>query len=160
FVFLVRTLERLGVSAVVIEDKIGLKKNSLFGRDANQLQDSIDGFAHKISTGKRAQVTEDFMIFARIESLILSKGLADALRRGNGYIDAGADGIMIHSNKSSGSEIVAFCKEYRKFAKRVPLVVVPTTYDHAYDHKLGRCGVNIIVYANHLLRSAYPAMVQ
>ena len=158
FVFLVRTLERLGVSAVVIEDKVGLKKNSLLQK-TNQVQDSIDSFAHKISCGKRAQVTDDFMIFARIESLILNKGRDDALRRASAYVEAGADGLMIHSNKPSVTEIAAFCKEYRKLAKRVPLLAVPTTYDSARDQNLAQQGINIVVYANHLLRSAYPAML-
>lgn len=160
FVFWVRTLERLGVSAVVIEDKIGLKRNSLFGSDSNQLQDSIESFASKISAGKGAQVTEDFMIFARIESLVQRKGVADALRRAQAYIDAGADGVMIHSVKTSGAEIVAFCKEYKKSSKRVPLAAVPTTYDSEREHDLARNGVNLIIYANQLLRSAYPAMIQ
>jgi phosphoenolpyruvate phosphomutase len=159
FVFLVRTLERLGVSAVVIEDKVGLKKNSLFGWRAHQMQDSSEAFAHKIAAGKRAQVTDDFFIFARIESLILNKGHADAVRRARAYIEAGADGIMIHSNKHSTAEIVAFCKRYKRLAKRVPLVAVPTTYERARDYALAKLGVNIVVYANHLLRSAYPAMV-
>ena len=160
FAFLVRTLERLGVSAVVIEDKIGPKKNSLFASNGTQAQDSIDGFAEKIAAGKRAQVTEEFMIFARIESLILDKRHDDALRRGMAYIEAGADGLMIHSNKDSGSEIIAFCKEYQRLSRRVPLAAAPTTYDSAHEQQLAKHGVNVVIYANHLLRSAYPAMVR
>ncbi len=159
FVYTVRTLERLGVSAVIIEDKIGLKKNSLFGTDAGQEQDTIEDFSHKIREGKKAQVTEDFMIIARIESLILQQGLEDALARAKGYIAAGADAIMIHSKEKTPDEILAFCAGFKKLPKRVPLVVVPTTFDTIYEKELIEAGVNVVIYANQLLRSAYPAMV-
>lgn len=159
FTFTVKSLERLGVSAVIIEDKVGLKKNSLFGTDVKQTQDSIENFCKKIQYGKRAQVTEDFMIIARIESLILKQGLEDALKRARAYIDAGADGIMIHSKEKSPDEILEFCREYKKFNYRVPLVVVPSTYNSIKEQELIAAGVNIVIYANQLLRSAYPAMV-
>ncbi|HON19487.1 MAG TPA: phosphoenolpyruvate mutase [Salinivirgaceae bacterium] len=159
FVFTVRSLERLGVSAVIIEDKTGLKKNSLLGTDVVQTQASIEDFCYKISQGKKAQVTQNFMIIARIESLILKKGLNDALQRAKAYIEAGADGIMIHSKEKDGKEIFDFCREYKKFDKRVPLVAVPSSYSHVYEKELSEAGVNIVIYANHLLRSAYPAMV-
>jgi len=159
FVFTVRTLERLGLSAIIIEDKIGLKKNSLFGTDVEQVQDTVEDFCYKISMGKKAQVTTDFMIIARIESLILKKGMNDALTRAKAYIEAGADGIMIHSKEKTPDEILEFCLEYKKFEKRVPLVVVPTTFNQVYEEQLAEAGVNIVIYANHLLRSAYPAMV-
>jgi phosphoenolpyruvate phosphomutase len=160
FVFMVRTLERLGVSAVIIEDKKGLKRNSLFGTDAEQVQEEIEDFAHKISVGRKAQVTDDFMIIARIESLILKAGMDDALARARAYIAAGANGIMIHSKEPTTDEILTFCKEYAKFDDRVPLVVVPSTYSYATEDELAAAGVRIVIYANHLLRSAYPAMVQ
>jgi phosphoenolpyruvate mutase len=160
FVFMVRTLERLGVSAVIIEDKKGLKRNSLFGIEAEQVQEEIEDFAHKISSGRKAQVTDDFMIIARIESLILKAGMDDALARARAYIAAGANGIMIHSREPTTDEILTFCKEYAKFDDRVPLVVVPSTYSHATEDELAAAGVRIVIYANHLLRSAYPAMVQ
>ena len=160
FVYTVRTLERLGVSAIVIEDKIGPKKNSLFGTDVEQTQDAIENFCKKISAGKKAQVTDDFMIIARIESLILKKGLKDALKRAKAYIRAGADGIMIHSKEKEPKEILEFCKKYKRFENRVPLVVVPTTYNTITEDDLINAGVNIVIYANHLLRSAYPAMVR
>ncbi len=160
FVFTVKTLERLGVSATIIEDKIGLKKNSLFGTDVEQTQDSIDNFCHKIEMGKKARVTEDFMIIARIESFILKQGLEDALRRGRAYIEAGADGIMIHSKEKSPSEIFTFCRAYKQFSRRVPLVVVPTSYSSVREEELTSEGVNIVIYANQLIRSAYPAMVR
>ncbi len=160
FVFMVRTLERLGISAVIIEDKKGLKRNSLFGTDAGQVQDDIEDFAAKISSGKHAQVTDDFMIIARIESLILKAGMNDALARARAYIDAGADGIMIHSKESTFDEVLTFCKEYEKFEIRVPLVVVPSTYSHTTEEELSNAGVRIVIYANQFLRSAYPAMVQ
>ncbi len=159
FVFTVRTLERLGVSAIIIEDKTGLKKNSLFGTEVAQTQDSIENFSHKIRMGKRAQVTDSFMIIARIESLILKKGLEDALIRAKAYIEAGADGIMIHSKEKDGKEIFDFLAEYKKFDKKVPVVVVPSSYNHVYEKELADAGANIVIYANHLLRSAYPAMV-
>ena len=159
FVYTVRTLERHGISATIIEDKIGLKKNSLLGNDVKQSQDSIENFCHKIRAGKKAQVSDDFMIIARIESLILEAGQEDAIRRARAYIDAGADGIMIHSRQKDGKEVFAFCKEYNKFPNRKPLVVVPTTYNTITDHELAENGANIIIYANHMLRSAYPAMV-
>lgn len=159
FVFMVRTLERLGVSAVIIEDKIGLKKNSLFGMEAEQVQDNKENFAEKIRRGKRAQVTDEFMIIARIESLILKKGLEDAFARAECYIDAGVDGIMIHSKEDSPDEILAFCRGYEQFKRKPPLVVVPTTYNQITEEKLAAAGVKIIIHANHLLRSAYPAMI-
>jgi phosphoenolpyruvate phosphomutase len=160
FVFMVRTLERLGVSAVIIEDKKGLKKNSLFGTDVAQIQDSIENFTHKISSGKQAQVTDDFMIIARIESLILKAGMDDALIRARAYVDAGADGIMIHSKEKSPDEVMIFCKAYAEFNNRVPLVVVPSTYSQTTEDELAAVGVRIVIYANQLLRSAYPAMVE
>ncbi|NQU22428.1 MAG: phosphoenolpyruvate mutase [Candidatus Nealsonbacteria bacterium] len=160
FVFTVRTLERLGVSAVIIEDKKGLKKNSLFGTDVEQTQDDIEAFAHKVSCGKRAQVTDDFMIIARIESLILKAGMDDALTRARAYVAAGANGIMIHSKEPTAHEVLTFCKEYAKFDDRVPLVAVPSTYSLATEDELAEAGVRIVIYANQLLRSAYPAMVQ
>lgn len=158
FVFTVRTLERHGVSAVIIEDKTGLKKNSLFGTDAIQTQDSIEHFCQKIRAGKEAQITSDFMIIARIESLIAGKGVDDALLRADAYVEAGADGIMIHSKNKSGDDIREFCLEFRKKHHRIPLVVVPTTYNHIYEKELAEWGANVVIYANHLLRAAYPAM--
>jgi len=158
FVFLVKTLERLGVSAVIVEDKIGLKKNSLLGTDVEQKQDSIEKFSKKITKGKKAQVTSEFMIIARIESLILKKGMKDAINRAKKFISAGADGIMIHSKEKSPDEILKFCRQYSKLKDKVPLVAVPTTYDKIKEKDLKKAGVNVVIYANHMLRSAYPAM--
>ncbi|MDR2345032.1 MAG: phosphoenolpyruvate mutase [Planctomycetaceae bacterium] len=158
FTYTVRTLERLGVSAVIIEDKTGLKMNSLFGTEVTQTQETVETFCRKIKMGKNAQITQDFMIIARIESLILEQGLDDALIRANAYIRAGADGIMIHSCSKKPDEIFAFCQKYNKFEKRVPLVVVPTAYHQVYEKELIEEGVNVVIYANHLLRAAYPAM--
>ena len=159
FAFTVRTLERLGISAIIIEDKVGLKKNSLFGTAVKQEQDTIEGFCAKIRTGKQAQITEDFMIIARIESLIAGKGIDDAMQRALAYIEAGADGIMIHSKEKSGEDIKQFCKALREKNASIPIVVVPTTYNHITEDELSSWGVNIVIYANHLLRAAYPAMV-
>jgi phosphoenolpyruvate phosphomutase len=159
FGLMVRTLERLGVSAVIIEDKVGLKKNSLFGTEANQQQDSIESFCHKIAQGKRSQVTDSFMVIARIESLILNAGLEDALARAHAYLEAGADGIMIHSKAETPEEIFEFARAYQQFRRRGPLVVVPTTYHQVRESDLVKAGVNVVIYANHLLRAAYPAMM-
>ena len=158
FVYTVRTLERLGVSAVIIEDKNGLKRNSLFGAEVEQTQDSIEHFCEKIRAGKKVQLTDDFMIIARIESLILEKGLKDALNRADAYVKAGADGIMIHSRNKNPEEIFAFCDAFRENYPDIPLVVVPTSYNHVTEAELIEHGVSIVIYANHLIRSAYPAM--
>jgi phosphoenolpyruvate phosphomutase len=159
FIFTVKTLERLGVSAIIIEDKTGLKKNSLFGTDVPQTQDTIEKFSNKIRAGKRTQVTKTFMIIARIESLILKQGMDDAITRAKAYIEAGADAIMIHSKEKDGNEILEFCELFKGFEKQVPLVVVPSSYNHLYEEELIEAGANVVIYANHLLRSAYPAMV-
>ncbi len=160
FVFTVRTLERLGVSAVIIEEKVGLKQNSLFGTDAGQTQDSIEGFCSKIQAGKEAQVTRDFMIIARCESLIAGKHVEDALERCHAYVTAGADGIMIHSKNKDGQDIKEFCQRFREVDNHTPIVAVPTTYGQFTEAELAEWGINIVIYANHMLRSAYPAMVK
>jgi phosphoenolpyruvate phosphomutase len=159
FVFTVRTLERLGVSAVIIEDKVGLKKNSLFGTDVKQHQDSIANFSKKIQAGREARITDDFMVIARIESLILKSGMEDALARAKAYIQAGADAIMIHSKEKSPDEILEFCRKYGKFERKAPLIAVPSSYNTIYEDELAEAGINIVIYANQLLRSAYPAML-
>lgn len=160
FVFTVRTLERTGVSAVIIEDKIGLKKNSLFGNDVAQTQDTIENFCNKIKVGKRAQITDDFMIISRIESLILEKGMDDAVERAKSYIKAGTDGIMIHSRQKSPFEILEFCKILRVYDENIPVVVVPTSFNEISAKELGEAGVNVVIYANHMLRAAYPGMMK
>ena len=158
FVYTVRTLERNGISAVVIEDKAGLKKNSLFGTDVQQELASIDDFCEKISTGKRAQITKEFMIIARLESLIAGMPVSDALQRSRAYVAAGADGIMIHSKEKSGDDIKEFCETFRGEYSNIPLVLVPTTYNHFTEKELASWGAAIVIYANHMLRSSYPAM--
>ena len=160
FVFTVRTLERLGVSAIIVEDKTGLKKNSLFGTEVEQHQESIEDFCDKIVAGKKAQVSDDFMIIARIESLILKAGMDDAIARAKAYIEAGVDGIMIHSKEKKPDEIIEFCNIYQTFGQRVPLVVVPTCFDSVSEDELADIGVNVVIYANHMLRSAYSAMTE
>lgn len=159
FVYTVKTLERLGVSAIIIEDKTGLKKNSLFGTEVEQTQDTIEHFCNKIRAGREARVTSDFMIISRIESLIAKAGMEDAINRAKAYIEAGADGIMIHSKEKDGKEIIEFCRRYNKFEIKVPLIVVPTSYNFMKEDELVELGINVIIYANHLIRSAYPAMV-
>ncbi len=160
FVYNVRTLERIGVSAVIIEDKTGLKRNSLFGTEVVQSQDTIENFAAKIEAGKRAQLSDDFMIIARIESLILDKGMEDALERARAFTLAGADGIMIHSRKKDPSEIFEFCDRFRAEDKRTPLVVVPTSFNQVTEDVLASHGVNMVIYANQLMRAAFPVMQQ
>lgn len=159
FVFNIKTIERMGVSAIIIEDKIGLKKNSLFGTDVEQTQDSIEKFCEKIRAGKKALLTDEFMIIARIESLILKQGMDDAIKRAKAYINAGADGIMIHSREKEPDEIFEFCEKFNEFAPNVPLVVVPTSFNQVYEDEFAKKGVNIVIYANHLIRSAYPSMM-
>lgn len=160
FVFTVRTLERNGISAVIIEDKIGLKKNSLFGTEVPQVQDSIEHFSIKIKEGKLSQVTDDFMIIARVESFILGKTLDDAIQRAHAYVEAGADGIMIHSKEKSGEDIINFCIAFRTTDKTTPIVVVPSTFNHITEQELTKIGVKIVIYANHMLRASYPAMLK
>ncbi len=158
FEFTVKALERVGVSAIIIEDKTGLKKNSLFGNKVKQSQETIEKFCHKIKVGKKAQRTNDFLIIARVESLILDKGIEDALKRSKAYLKAGADGIMIHSRKKNPKEIFDFIKKFRKVEKEKVLVVVPTSYNGVKFDKFKELGVNVVIYANHMLRSAYPNM--
>ncbi len=158
FVYNVRTLERLGISAVIIEDKTGLKQNSLFGTEVKQTQESIESFCQKIRAGKNAQKTKDFMIIARCESLILNQGMEDAITRCRAYVAAGVDGVMIHSCKKDPAEILAFCRLFRSEDKVTPLITVPTTYNVITEQELQSAGVNIVIHANHLLRSAFPAM--
>ena len=160
FVYNVRTLERMGVSAIIIEDKTGLKKNSLFGTEVEQTQDSIENFSAKIAAGKKARLTDDFMIIARIESLILERGMDDALTRAAAFVKAGADGIMIHSRKKDPAEIFEFCDKFRELDKKTPIVVVPTSFNSVTEEELSQHGVNIVIYANQLMRAAFPAMQQ
>lgn len=156
--FTVRSLERLGVSAIIIEDKEGLKRNSLLGNDVPQTQSEISVFCDRIRAAKEAQVTDDFMVIARIESLILDAGMNDAMVRALAYVDAGADGIMIHSRKTTPDEILEFCHKFRRENSHIPLVVVPTSFSVVSEDELQRAGVNLVIYANQLLRAAYPNM--
>jgi phosphoenolpyruvate phosphomutase / 2-hydroxyethylphosphonate cytidylyltransferase len=160
FVYTVRTLERIGVSAIIVEDKIGLKRNSLFGTEAGQEQETIENFCAKIRKGKQSQITDHFMIIARIESLILDKGMDDALSRAFAYIEAGADGIMIHSKKRVPDEVIEFCRLFREKDKATPIIVVPSTFPGVTEVRLAEAGANIVIYANHLLRASYPAMIK
>lgn len=160
FVYTVRSLERMGVSAIIIEDKTGLKKNSLFGTEVEQTQDTIEHFCEKIVAGKKVQLTDDFMIIARIESLILNQGMEDAMNRARAYVKAGADGIMIHSRKTDPAEILEFCDLFRAEDKKTPIVVVPSSFNSITEAELAQHGVNIVIYANQLTRSAFPAMEQ
>ncbi|MBN1649076.1 MAG: phosphoenolpyruvate mutase [Spirochaetales bacterium] len=158
FAYMVKTLERLGVSAVIIEDKKGLKKNSLFGTDVAQTRCTIEEFAEKLKAGRQAASTDDFMIIARIESLILKAGMDDAVTRAKAYIEAGCDGIMIHSKEKKADEILEFLQKYGSFDRKVPVIVVPTSYNYITEEELAKAGANVVIYANHMLRSAYPAM--
>ena len=158
FVYTVRSLEKMGVSAVIIEDKKGLKKNSLFGTEVKQTQATIEEMSAKIAAGKKAQLTDDFMIIARIESLILEQGMEDALARAHAFVAAGADGIMIHSRKKEPDEILEFCDKFRADNKKTPIVVVPSSFNVITEEELAAHGVNIVIYANQLTRAAFPAM--
>jgi len=160
FEFTVKSLDRIGVSAIIIEDKTGLKKNSLFGNDVFQTQDSIENFCDKISRGKLAQISDDFMIIARIESLILEAGMEDALTRADAYINAGADGIMIHSKHKNPAEIIEFMQKFREKNKITPVVVVPSSFNSVTIEEFEEMGANVVITANHMLRAAYPAMLK
>lgn len=158
FVYNIRTMERMGISAVIIEDKTGLKKNSLFGTDVEQTQDSIENFSAKLRAGRLALKSNDFLLIARIESLILDKGMDDALARAFAFTKAGAHGIMIHSRKKDPSEIFEFCEKFRAVDKTSPLVVVPTSFNSVTEDEFAKRGVNIVIYANQFTRSGFPAM--
>ncbi|MBR0425250.1 MAG: phosphoenolpyruvate mutase [Clostridia bacterium] len=158
FVYTVRSLERLGVSMVIIEDKTGLKKNSLFGTEVVQTQDTIENFSAKIRAGKKAQRTKEFMICARIESLILEQGMEDALTRAFAFVEAGADAIMIHSRKKDPSEIQEFIEKFRAKDTTTPIVLVPTSFNSVTEEEWKKRGANIIIYANQLMRAEVPAM--
>lgn len=158
FVYTVRSLERMGVSMVIIEDKTGLKKNSLFGTEVVQTQDTIENFCEKIKAGKAAQKTKDFMICARIESLILEQGMDDALKRAFAFSEAGADAIMIHSRRKEPDEIFEFIEKFRKKNSVTPIVLVPTSFNTVYEEEFKERGANIIIYANQLTRTGFPAM--
>ena len=158
FVYTVRSLERMGVSMIIIEDKTGLKKNSLFGTEVKQTQDSIEHFSEKIAAGKKAQKTKDFMICARIESLILEQGMEDALERAFAFTAAGADAIMIHSRKKDPSEICEFIEKFREKDATTPIVIVPTSFNSVKEEEWKERGANVIIYANQLTRSGFPAM--
>ena len=158
FVYTVRSLERMGVSMVIIEDKTGLKKNSLFGTEVKQTQDSIENFCEKIKEGKHAQKTKEFMICARIESLILEQGMEDALKRAFAFSDAGADAIMIHSRKKDPAEIFEFVAKFREKNTTTPIVVVPTSFNTVTEQEFKERGVNVVIYANQLTRTGFPAM--
>lgn len=158
FVYTVRSLERMGVSMVIIEDKTGLKKNSLFGTEVKQTQDTIENFCAKIAAGKKAQKTKDFMICARIESLILEQGMDDALTRAHAYTAAGADAIMIHSRRKDPAEIFEFIEKFRAVDSVTPIVLVPTSFNSVYEDEFKARGANVIIYANQLTRSGFPAM--
>ena len=158
FIYTVRSLERMGVSMVIIEDKTGLKKNSLFGTEVVQTQDTIENFCAKIDAGKKAQKTTDFMICARIESLILERGMEDALTRAFAYVHAGADAIMIHSRKKDPAEIFEFVEKFRAQDATTPVVVVPTSFNTVTEEEFKQRGVNVVIYANQLTRTGFPAM--
>ncbi len=158
FVYTVKTLERMGVSMVIIEDKTGLKKNSLFGTEVKQTQADIPDFCEKIRAGKKAQKTADFMICARIESLILERGMDDALERAFAFTEAGADAIMIHSRQKEPDEIFKFVELFREKDKTTPIVVVPTSFNTVTEEEFKARGVNVVIYANQLTRTGFPAM--
>lgn len=158
FVYNIKTLERMGVSAVIIEDKIGLKRNSLLGNEVEQHQDTVEHFCEKIREGKRALNSSAFMLIARIESLILENGMEDALKRAKAYVEAGADGIMIHSRKEKPDEIFEFAERFRRENKETALVVVPTTFNKVREKEFKEHGINVVIYANHMLRAAFSAM--
>jgi phosphoenolpyruvate mutase len=156
----IKTIERLGISAIIMEDKTGLKKNSLHADTSNQLQENINVFSAKIKTAKDSLKNSEFMVIARVESFILGNGIEDALKRAHAYVEAGSDAIMIHSKKKDPSEIFEFSKEFKKDLSEIPLVCVPSTYSSVKEYELIENKFNLVIYANHLFRAAYPAMVK
>ena len=158
--YTVKALESAGISAIIIEDKIGLKKNSLFQNQSNAKQDNIKNFCKKIEVAVNAKISDDFMIIARIESFILGKNLNDALKRAEAYSKSGADAILIHSKEKKPNQIIQFSKKFVKSKYRKPIVAVPSTYSSTYEKTLQESGVNVIIYANHLLRASYPSMMK
>ena len=156
---MVKTLERIGVSAIVFEDKVGFKKNSLFKNQSGIKQDSISNFCKKLKKAKESKISEDLFIVARIESFILRKGLKDALRRAEEYSKAGADAILIHSKEKTAREIFSFSKIFSKSKFYKPLIAVPSTYSKTYEHELIKNNFKIVIYANHFLRAVQPAVV-
>ncbi len=158
--YLVRTLDRLGVSAVVFEDKIGLKKNSLYLDQKGAKQDSIKDFCKKIEKASNVKISKNLMIVARIESLILNKGMKDALKRADAYSEAGSNLILIHSKKNNPNEIIEFAKKFQKSKHYKPLIAVPSSYSGVKEEQLVKSGIKVIIYANHLLRASYPAMLK
>lgn len=158
--FLVKSLERMGVSAMIIEDKIGLKKNSLFDNQSEVRQDTIKNFSKKIKIAKRTKVSDDFMVIARIESFILGKNLNDAIKRAEAYVKAGVDAIMIHSKEKNPKEIFSFSNKFIKSKFYKPLIAVPSTYSKTYEKELIKNNIKVVIYANQLLRASYPAMLK
>ncbi len=157
--YTIKALDRAGISAAIIEDKIGLKKNSLFDNQSNASQDTIKNFCKKIRIAVNAKISNDFMVIARIESFILGKSLKDALKRAEAYSKAGADAILIHSKEKEPKQIIQFSKKFIKNKYRKPIIAVPSTYSSTYEKTLQKSGVNVIIYANHLLRASYPSMM-
>ncbi len=157
--FMVKTLERMGVSAVIIEDKIGLKKNSLFADQKGAKQDTIKNFCKKIKKARNTKISDDFLIIARIESFILGKNLSDAMKRAEMYSKSGADAILIHSKEKTPKQIISFAKKFTKSKFYKPIVAVPSSYSKTYEKTLSKYGIKIIIYANHMMRASYPAMV-
>ena len=157
--YMIKSLERIGVSAAIIEDKVGLKKNSLFKNQSGVKQDSIKKFCQKIAKAKDTKISDDFLIIARIESFILGKSLSDALKRAEAYSKAGADAILIHSKEKNPSQIFSFAKKFTKSKFFKPMVAVPSSYSKTYERDFIKNGFKIVIYANHLIRAAYPAML-
>ena len=157
--YLIRTLERVGISAVVIEDKVGLKRNSLFKNQVGVKQDSIENFCKKLKKAKEAKISDDLFIIARIESFILGKDLKDAMRRAEAYSQAGADAILIHSKEKYPNQIFSFSKKFSKSKFFKPMIAVPSTYSKTYERELIDNGFKIVIYANHFLRALHPAIL-
>ena len=157
--YMIKSLERIGVSAAIIEDKVGLKKNSLFNNQSGTKQDTIERFCQKISKAKDTKISDDFMIIARIESFILGKNVSDALKRAEAYSKAGADAILIHSKENNPKQVFSFAKKFKKSRYSKPMVAVPSSYSKTYEKDLIKHGFKIIIYANHMMRASYPAMM-
>ena len=149
----VQKLVQRGIGGICIEDKLFPKTNSFIG-EGQPLAD-IDEFCGKIKAGKDCQPDDDFCIVARVEALISGWGMEEALKRAEAYRRAGADGILIHSKRRDGQEILTFLKEW---ANRAPVVIVPTTYYQTPTQAFRDAGTSIVIWANHNIRASIAAM--
>ena len=147
--YTIQNLESNGISAIVIRDQIARKNDEVY--------DEKD-FCNMIKEGKKAQITQDFMIIARIEEMLYGKNVDDAVKKAISCVMSGADAILIESNDSKGNNIKEFCEKFRKEYPNTPIAVIPSNFKELTEKEMAEWGVNIIIYENQMLRASYPAM--